>query len=88
MATVPHRTDVPLDASVPAAQLARVLRDMARSRSNGRCQIGACPEPARFVSCTVLASVERGAAGVNWSAVCVRHATIFAVATNTPRPGA
>ena len=87
MATTPHRTQVPLDVEGPATHFAKRLAELARTRTSGRCAIAGCGQLAQFVSCTVLARLDHGAAGINWTAVCARHASLFAVATNTPRPG-
>lgn len=78
---------VPDAATRAAVEMSRVLRDLARARNTGLCQQPECQERATFVCATMLSSLSVGAASLRWNSVCVKHAALFAEATNTPRAG-
>jgi hypothetical protein len=87
MSATVHGHAIPTEAERFAVELSRRLRDLARSRTSGLCQQPGCQDRATFVCATMLSPLAHGAAGLRWNAVCVRHGSVFALATSTPRPG-
>lgn len=77
---------VPDNVNEAIGRLANELRDRITHRAVRRCAIGGCIEPPLFVCLTLLAPIARPSVGVNWSAICLRHASEFSVATGTQRP--
>lgn len=87
MATHVHGHAIPDQASRAAVEMSRALRDLARARTKGTCMWSGCTERAVFVAATMLSPLAVGAASLRWNAICVKHASVFALATDTPRPG-